>query len=317
MNDLYIAPITTNLEKYTFRQSNQLYQQTGCIGYLRADLGSSGTEFHSTWNDTCSFFKTDEFKKEFDDVINALRLDEKYGKMLGDRTGLSKYCHDNAKQYSGDDKQYFGVKVDTDNHTYLLRLNPNRGEYNLYCYCYVKKYLETQLVQASKGIKFITPSYRPVFTIPDGDQIRIIHPDGERYDKTCRYIDDYHTEVGDRLYHICEFAELMERNGSKVIPLRSSLPERCYNVLPSDGRLIIITKGESGYTDVNDSNNSSEKNKELADGHNAEMGVTKAQAEAMLSGSMFGWNTPAADPKNYNEQGTLIRPNQHERGEAR
>lgn len=71
--------------------------------------------------------------------------------MLGDRTSLSKYCHDNAKQYSGDDKQYFGVRVDTDNHTYLLRLNPNRGEYNLYCYCYVKKYLETQLVQASKG----------------------------------------------------------------------------------------------------------------------------------------------------------------------
>lgn len=317
MNDLYITPITTNLEKYTFRQSNQLYQQTDCIGYLRADLGSSGKEFHSSWNDTCSFFKTDEFKKEFDDVINALRLDERYGKMLGDRTSLSKYCHDNAKQFSGDDKQYFGVRVDTDNHTYLLRLNPNRGEYNLYCYCFVKKYLETHLVQASKGIRFITPHYREIFRIPDGDKIRIIHSDGERYDKTCRYIDDYHTEVGDRLYHICEFAELMERNGSKVIPLRSSLPERCYNVLPSDGRLIIITKGESGYTDVNDSNNSSEKNKELADGHNAEMGVTKAQAEAMLSGSMFGWNIPAADPKNYNEQGTLIRPNQHERGEAR
>ena len=146
MIDLYITPITTNLEKYTFKQSNQLYQQTGCIGYLRADFGSSGKEFYSTWNDTCSFFKTDEFKKEFDDVINALRLDDKYGKMLGDRTSLSKYCHDNAKQYSGADNQYFGVRVDTDSHTYLLRLNPNRGEYNLYCYCYVKKYLETQLV---------------------------------------------------------------------------------------------------------------------------------------------------------------------------
>ena len=55
------------------------------------------------WNETCSFFKTDEFSKEFDDVINALRLDDKYGKMLGDRTSLSKYCHDNAKQYTGDD----------------------------------------------------------------------------------------------------------------------------------------------------------------------------------------------------------------------
>lgn len=174
MTDLYITPITTNLEKYTFRQSNQLYQQTGCIGYLRADLGSSGKKFHSTWNDTCSFFKTDEFKKEFDDVINVLRLEEKYGKMLGDRVNLSKYCHDNAKQYSGEDKQYFGVRVDTDNHTYLLRLNPRQGEYNLYCYCYVKKYLETHLVQASKGIRFITPHYREIFRIPDGDKLKLL-----------------------------------------------------------------------------------------------------------------------------------------------
>lgn len=317
MTDLYVTPITENLEKYTFKQSNQLYQQTGCIGYLRADLGSSGKEFYSTWNDTCSFFKTDEFKKEIDDVINALRLDDKYGKMLGDRTSLSKYCHDNAKQYSGDDTQYFGVRVDTDNHTYLLRLNPNKGEYNLYCYCYVKKYLETQLVQASKGIRFITPHYREIFRISDGDKIRIVHPDGEKVDKSCRYIDDYHTEVGDRLYHICEFAELMAENENEVIPLRSSLPARCYSVAESTGKLIIITKGKPGFTDVNDNRNTLEQNRKLADEHNAEMGVTKVQEQAMLAGSMFGWNVAAADPKNYNEQGKLIHPKRHERGDER
>ncbi|MGN1051558.1 MAG: hypothetical protein ACI4QE_04590, partial [Acutalibacteraceae bacterium] len=249
--------------------------------------------------------------------INALRLDDTYGRLLNDRTRLSRYCHEHAKQYSGADNQYYGIRVDTDRHTYLLRLNPRQGEYNLYCYCYVKKYLETHLVQASKGIRFITPHYREIFRIPDGDKIRITLSGGERVDKVCRYIDDYHTEVGDRLYHICEFAEIMERNGSKVIPLRSSLPERCYNVLPSDGRLIIITKGESGYTDVNDSNNTPEKNKELADGHNSEMGVTKAQAEAMLGGITNGWQTPSANPQSYNEQGKFIHSKQHERGEAR
>ena len=74
MNELYITPITTNLEKYTFKQSNQLYQQTGCIGYLRADFGSSGKEFHSTWNDTCSFFKTEDFSKEtpWDDLREVI-----------------------------------------------------------------------------------------------------------------------------------------------------------------------------------------------------------------------------------------------------
>ena len=35
---------------------------------------------------------------------------------------------------------------------------------------------------------------------------------GEKAEKTCRYIDEYHTEVGSSLYHICEFAERMERN---------------------------------------------------------------------------------------------------------
>lgn len=317
MTDLYITPITTNLEKYTFRQSNQLYQQTGCIGYLRADLGSSGKEFHSTWNDSCSFFKTEEFSKEFDDVINALRIDEKYSKMLGDRESLSKYCHTNAKQYIEPNKQYFGIRVDTDKHTYLLRVNPNKGEYNLYCYCYVKSYLETQLVQASKGIRFITPHYREIFRIPDGDKIRITTPDEERVEKVCRYVDDYHTEVGDRLYHICEFAEIMERNGSKVIPLRSSLPNLCYAIHPEEGKLIIIIKGEQDFTDVNDDRNTPEQNRKLADGHNSEMGITKAQKEAMLGGITNGWQTPSANPQNYNEHGKFIHYKQHERGEAR
>ena len=226
MTEINVTPITETLEKYTFRQSNQLNQQTGCIGYLRADFGSSGKEFYSTWNDICTFFKTDEFKKEFDDFINALRFDEEYGRLLNDRLRLGQYCHSKAKQYSGADNQYYGVRVDTDKHTYLLRLNPNRGEYNLYCYCYVKEYLDTHVQNASKGIRFINPHYKELFRIPDGGKIRILRADGEKVVKFCRYIDDYHTEVGDRLYHICEFAEIMENNGSKVEPIAG---EECVN----------------------------------------------------------------------------------------
>lgn len=217
--EINISVFLPEYEKYTFKQSNQIYQQTGCIGYLRADLGSSGKEFYSTWNEICSFFKTEEFSKEFDDVINTFRLDEKYGKMLGDRTSLSKCCHEHAKQYIGDDNRYFGVRVDTDNHTYLLRLNPNKGEYNLYCYCYIKEHLANHIQNASKGIRFINSNYDELFRIPDGDKIKIIDSNGEESYKTCRYIDDYHTEVGDRLYHICEFAEINERNGNKIEPL--------------------------------------------------------------------------------------------------
>lgn len=37
--------------------------------------------------------------------------------------------------------------------------------------------------------------------------------------RICRYIDDFHTEVGDTIYHICEFAERMEKIGAAVAPL--------------------------------------------------------------------------------------------------
>ena len=56
--------------KYTFSQSQQLSMQTGLIGSLRADFGSNGNEFWTTWNDFRKDLKTDEFKAEFDDVIN-------------------------------------------------------------------------------------------------------------------------------------------------------------------------------------------------------------------------------------------------------
>ena len=58
-------------------------------------------------------------------------------------------------------------------------------------------------------------------------------------------------------------------------------------------------------------------NREVADIANAAVGITRAQEAAMLAGSMFGWQTPAADPKNYDEQGQPIRPKQKDRGDAR
>lgn len=40
-----------------------------------------------------------------------------------------------------------------------------------------------------------------------------------------------------------------------------------------------------------------------ADELNRRRGVTRAQAEAMLVGSCFGWDVPGADPDAYDEQG--------------
>ena len=283
-------------------------------------MDSSGTGFFSSFFNFRADLKTEDFKTEFDAVINALRFDENYGGILKDRSALSSYCHEIPESSFGGDGREFGFRVDTKQYSYMLRLNPNRGEYNLYCYCYQKKWLDRHLQQAERGIRFINPHYKELFRIPDGDKIRIIHSDGEKTDYTCRYIDDYHVEIGsgwNSLLHICQFAEIMERNGSTVIPLRSSLPEQCYSVLPDTGELIIIKKGESGYYRTDIDMGDKTENRVLADEYNTKLGVSKAQEQAMSAGSMFGWAVPAADPKNYDDNGQPTRPKNKDRGDAR
>ena len=124
----------------------------------------------------------------------------------------------------------------------------------------------------------------------------------------------------DGIRHICQLAEQIQQNGGTVIPLRSSLPEHCYNLLPSTGGIILVKKGETGFfkTDLPDMGR--EKNRALVLEANEKLGVSRAQAEAMLAGSMFGWQTQAADPCSYDEQGRMKAPKQRtqkERGEAR
>ena len=203
------------------------------------------------------------------------------------------------------------LRADTQKHAYILRLNPQEGDYNLYCYCYRKDWLDRHLKNAEKGIRFIDPNYKELFRIEDGDKVRYSTRSGETRQMTCRYIDDYHFEAnsyrGNNLYHICEFAELYQNHGCHgIIPLRQSLPESCFSTLETTGELIVITKGEKGYTptDVFPQNTSPT---EGAAALNAANGVTKAQEAAMVAGSMFGWDTPAANPKNYDALGQPIK----------
>lgn len=300
-------------DKYTFRQSSQISGQCGLIGYLRADMDKDGNGFFSSWNDYRADLKTDEFKAEFDEVINSLREE---GDILHSRSALAKYCRETPQSRMAINQDYYGVRVDTEKYAYLMRLNPNAGEYNLSCYCYRRDWLDRHLRQAEKGIRFIDPNYKEQFRIPDGDKVRILYSDGKTVDRTCRYIDDYHVEVGDYLFHICEFAERMDGIGAKVIPLRSSLPERCYVYVPSSNEIGVIQKGESGYYKTDIPVYDSKDAKALVIEQNEKLDVTKAQAEAMKGGSMFGWHVPAADPKNYDAQGRAIR-NNNDRGEAR
>ena len=311
--DLDMRALTEKEDKYTFSNSMQISMQCGLIGHLRADMDSDGNGFFSSWEDYRKELKTDEFKDEFDKVINSLREE---GDILYNRKSLAKYCYSSPQAKMNNEQDYYGVRVDTEKYAYLCRLNPNKGEYNLYCYCYIKDWLDKHIRSAEKGIRFITPEYKEKFRISDGEKIRITFSDGQVKDRVCRYIDDSHVEVGDDLYHICEFAERMEQCGATVIPLRSDLPEVCYSILPSTGDVIIIKHGESGYYRCEYSTEDKAFNREFANDQNANLGVSKAQVEAMLAGSMYGWDVPAADPKSYDVNGTLLR-NTKDRGDAR
>ena len=69
-----------------------------------------------------------------------------------------------------------------------------------------------------KFIRFITPDYKDLFLLPDGEQILLSCVDGTKEAFVCKYLDDYHFMLGWRSYHICEFAEKMQATGTRVEP---------------------------------------------------------------------------------------------------
>ena len=117
-----LRALTEAEEKYTYSQSMQISMQTGLLGYLRADMGRNGTDFFSDWFDFRKELKTEDFKKEFDTMIDSYRKD---GKFLSNRSALAEFCQ-TLKCFKNDDRS-FGVRVDSDNYAYLCRLNPNRS----------------------------------------------------------------------------------------------------------------------------------------------------------------------------------------------
>ncbi len=74
------------------------------------------------------------------------------------------------------------------------------------------------------------------------------------------------------------------------------LPELCVAVLQPEDVLIGIRRDQRGYYQMYDGMITGDAARTLADRLNKALDVTPRQREAMLIGSMMGWDCPAAQP---------------------
>ncbi len=81
--------------------------------------------------------------------------------------------------------------------------------------------------------------------------------------------------------------------------MRNDLPETCFAVMPGEGSLIILKRGEKGYYRSDWETGDKVQNKNIADWHNQRSSITPAQVMAMQVGSMYGFDVPGADPQRY------------------
>lgn len=51
-------------------------------------------------------------------------------------------------------------------------------------------------MEKDKKIRFIDSQYQTLFYIPDGANIALTYSDGETAVRPCKFIDDYHTQIG-------------------------------------------------------------------------------------------------------------------------
>ena len=313
--DMTLRPATPTEQLYAYEQCSQVSERCGNPGCLWGELDNSGSIFLHHWDTYVRSQHTPEFKAEFNIVLDMLRFDERYSFVLQNRSTMVAYCLDHPESRFGAGYEY-AFRADTQDYSYLLRCSPDE-DIHAHVYAYRRDLLDWHMKQAEKGIRFTTPDGKEKFRVADGDMVRITTSEGASLDRMARYIDDCHAEIGGSFYHIREFAEWMKESSSKVIPLRPSLPEKCYAVLPSSDEIIIVKKGESGYYHTDKYGHDRAEALVIVDECNESGGVSKAQAAAMLAGSMFGWEVPAADPKNYDEQGQPIKPKHHDRGDAR
>ena len=127
--------------KLSYTQDDEMIKRTGCIGHLRGYFEKDCETLYTTWDNHSKELLNDKFKSEINEVVTALRRDDKFGNVLRNQRSMEKYMysHPDSRFEGGRD---FGVRADTNDHTYMIRCNPDPGEYSVYIYAYNRQMLE-------------------------------------------------------------------------------------------------------------------------------------------------------------------------------
>lgn len=179
----------------------------------------------ASWTTCYSPLHTDEFATDFDLVQKVFHFNDPKSSFIHDRDVLLNLCEALADSSFENGTEY-GFRINTEQFSYIMRHEIGADTATTNIYAYRRDHLDRHMEEAKRGIRFIDTGYNTLFTIPDGGVIRIEHPNGDHTDRVCRYIDSTHLEADRGLYHICEFAKMMERAGDTVHPQDALTPRQ-------------------------------------------------------------------------------------------
>lgn len=111
--------------------------------------------------------------------------------------------------------------------TFLLELSDLRTKYadplsieiTYKCQIFESAIFKRYMAKSVQGIRFITPQYIEKFRIENGNCVEIIYSNGSRKRFPCYYVDDTHFIIGKSIYHICEFADMIQKIGAVCRPV--------------------------------------------------------------------------------------------------
>lgn len=161
---------------YAEDQPRQIACATGLLGFFSMTKSSDGN-LDTTWTDRCSMYKRAGFTQEVYTFVDEFA-----------HSGTYKNC----KLYS-----------ESHNYSYVIHCDWSGSAV---IFVYIKQWLLMHINASRSGIRFLDPfTWQELYRLPDGSKICVTNEFGKNV-YICRYVDQYHLQVGQSLFHIDEFA---------------------------------------------------------------------------------------------------------------